>query len=288
VDAAPLRTHLPQLDLELDSVVLKALSRDRDQRYASAGALEQDLGRYLNGFAVSARPQTSWYLMRKWILRHRLAVTGTLAALIAVIAGTVGYIINIRAEQARTLAAKIEADRALDQAKVFAGESLEQQTAAIRTIRDVLTEANRLQRSAVGIPITWQPVIDAAIHGAGRLDRASVSTPQIDQALADCWIRSAELLESRNEKKAAQDKLTQAAQLAADPKSKMLSPQRAEILLTVSRILLQMNETANVYDYLRKVDELIDGMKSDRAVPMLAAASADLRKKLEAIQASQK
>jgi serine/threonine-protein kinase len=74
------------LDGDIDTIVAKCLRPQASDRYASVDALLQDLARYLEGRPILARPQTAWYLCRKFLRRHRYsaALTGALlAALLA-------------------------------------------------------------------------------------------------------------------------------------------------------------------------------------------------------------
>jgi serine/threonine protein kinase len=67
---------------ELDWIVMKALEKDRNRRYDTAGSLAADVQHYLQDEPVSACPPSSWYRFRKLARRHRWALT--LAAVIAV------------------------------------------------------------------------------------------------------------------------------------------------------------------------------------------------------------
>src|SRR6266446_3715934 len=58
---------------DLDAIVLKALAKRPEDRYASASALADDLQRYLSGEPVKARPDTPAYRFSKFVLRHRIA-----------------------------------------------------------------------------------------------------------------------------------------------------------------------------------------------------------------------
>jgi serine/threonine-protein kinase len=71
---------------DIDTIVAKCLRPKPAERYASVDALMQDLGRYLEGRAILARPQTLLYLGGKLLRRHRLSAALTsllLAALVA-------------------------------------------------------------------------------------------------------------------------------------------------------------------------------------------------------------
>ncbi len=74
---------------DLDWIVMKALEKDRDRRYATAGDFAQDLQRFLGGEAILARPPSVTYRMRKFVQRHRGAVLAGTAVTMALVAGTV-------------------------------------------------------------------------------------------------------------------------------------------------------------------------------------------------------
>ena len=59
---------------ELDWIVMKALAKERERRYASAVGLADDLERHLNHEAVSAGPPTAAYRLRKFVRRNRVQV----------------------------------------------------------------------------------------------------------------------------------------------------------------------------------------------------------------------
>ena len=69
---------------DLDTIVLKALKKSPTDRYATADAFAEDLRRYLRGDAVSARPDTITYRLRKLAFRHRSALKGAALAAFAV------------------------------------------------------------------------------------------------------------------------------------------------------------------------------------------------------------
>jgi len=72
------RRQARRLGGDLDNIVLKALAKQPEQRYASVEAFSQDLQRHLQGRPVHARPQSWGYRLRKYASRHRwvLAVGG--------------------------------------------------------------------------------------------------------------------------------------------------------------------------------------------------------------------
>ncbi len=78
-----------RLQGDLDAVVMKALAKDRDQRYESVADLADDLRRYLADQPVQATPPNWPHRMRKWIKRNRaLSIAASIAALAIFVAGT--------------------------------------------------------------------------------------------------------------------------------------------------------------------------------------------------------
>jgi serine/threonine protein kinase len=54
---------------DLDTIVLKALKRNPQERYASVSAFAQDIGNYLQNLPVSARPDSLWYRIGRFTAR---------------------------------------------------------------------------------------------------------------------------------------------------------------------------------------------------------------------------
>ena len=72
---------------DLDSIVLKTLEKDPRRRYATAGDLAADLGRFLNHEPVEALPRRRLYRLRKLVRRNRLAFAAAAAVAAALVAG---------------------------------------------------------------------------------------------------------------------------------------------------------------------------------------------------------
>jgi serine/threonine-protein kinase len=63
-----------RLSGDLDTIVLKAMQKDPQRRYASVDQLADDLGRHLQNLPVLARKDTVGYRTRKFVGRHRVGV----------------------------------------------------------------------------------------------------------------------------------------------------------------------------------------------------------------------
>jgi serine/threonine protein kinase/formylglycine-generating enzyme required for sulfatase activity len=80
--------HVP---LALDAICRRAMQFDPTRRYQSAGALADDLERWLAGEPVSVLPESYWTRLRRWYKRHRTVSVSALVSLITMIVlGLVG------------------------------------------------------------------------------------------------------------------------------------------------------------------------------------------------------
>jgi eukaryotic-like serine/threonine-protein kinase len=73
---------------ELDWVVMKCLEKQSDRRYETANSLARDIQRYLADEPVEARPVSAGYRIRKFIRRHRAAVTTATLFLLTLLTAT--------------------------------------------------------------------------------------------------------------------------------------------------------------------------------------------------------
>jgi len=95
-----------QLSGDLDTILLKALKKSPQERYATIDAFLQDVQSYLHNRPVLARPDSRWYVAKKFVARHRLPMSIGAIALSAVIVATTLALVEARQ-------ATVERDRAL-------------------------------------------------------------------------------------------------------------------------------------------------------------------------------
>jgi serine/threonine protein kinase len=92
-EPAPPRALNKHVPVELETICLKAMEKDPDRRYQTAGALADDLRRYVNRFAILARRAGPITRLRKWARRHPGVAAGVMGMLIlAVLAGLFAYL----------------------------------------------------------------------------------------------------------------------------------------------------------------------------------------------------
>ena len=94
VERAIARRETEQLegfaDRDLANIIRKCLAPLPDDRFSSVRALSDDLGRYLSGLPVLARPQTSIYRLSKFVRRNSWKVAGAVLLVVA-LSGSAGY-----------------------------------------------------------------------------------------------------------------------------------------------------------------------------------------------------
>jgi serine/threonine protein kinase len=141
---------------DLDTIVLTAIRKEPERRYASAEALAHDVERYLNGFPIDARPDSRRYRLGKWMRRHRPVVfaVATVATLLVGWATTVTM-------QSRVVAR--ERDRAQSQAR---------RTTEVRDFLTGLFEASDpyLASARPADSITARELLDAGANRLRQLD----------------------------------------------------------------------------------------------------------------------
>src|SRR5438094_7060284 len=90
--APKLRSLVPMLDRDLETICAKCLERDPNARYRSAGALAEDVERWLEGRSIIARPVSLPVRLWRWSKRNRMTATMTaLSVALATVVGTLSW-----------------------------------------------------------------------------------------------------------------------------------------------------------------------------------------------------
>jgi len=97
------------IDDDVQTILLRALAKERERRYQSAGELARDIRHYLAGEAIAARRDSRFYVFRKTLHRYRAAV-GVVALLIVTLTAALAVSVSARnrAEQERDRARAAE------------------------------------------------------------------------------------------------------------------------------------------------------------------------------------
>ncbi|MEM6672960.1 MAG: serine/threonine-protein kinase [Planctomycetota bacterium] len=174
-------------DVELETIVLKALTKEKERRYPSAGALADDLRRYRNGEPLWARRDSVRYVLAKSIRRYRwraavvaLVFVGTVASTVAIAA------LNRRLQGERDLAIR-QSERANEIGAFFRGSlrSLAPSSARGRTVelREVLDTASaRLREDPPRFPEAELELRESVGIAYRDLGLASEALPHLERA----------------------------------------------------------------------------------------------------------
>jgi eukaryotic-like serine/threonine-protein kinase len=99
---------VPGLDPDLETICLKCLEKDPRQRYQTAAELDAELGRFIDGRPVLARPVSTSGRVARWC-RRKPALAGSMAvAALVLVAGFVGVLWQWRRAEAHAQALRQE------------------------------------------------------------------------------------------------------------------------------------------------------------------------------------
>ncbi|MHC5024272.1 MAG: protein kinase domain-containing protein [Planctomycetota bacterium] len=83
-DPKPPRSINPRVPLDLDTICLKAMEKDPDRRYPTAGEMAEDLEQYLRGELIAARRAGPLRRASKAVRRHPVAAVSSVALVVIV------------------------------------------------------------------------------------------------------------------------------------------------------------------------------------------------------------
>ncbi len=141
-----------QLKGDLDAIVLSALRKEPERRYASVEQLANDIRRHLGGLPVRARADSVWYRAAKFARRNRVAVAA--AALIALtlvggIVATAWQARNARVQAELAQAAQARAEHRFAEVRKLANAVLFDYHDAIKDLAGSTPVRERLVRDAL-------------------------------------------------------------------------------------------------------------------------------------------
>ena len=219
---------------DIETIVAKALEKDRARRYASAAELAADIQRSLKDEPIVARPPSTSYQLQKFARRHRAVVVGVAAVFVVLVSGIVASTWQaVRARRAESAAVlerdrtRVERDRAAAAERVAATErdralSAERQAASQRDRADTEAATAKEQR----LITIWKSLARESV-----LDSAS----RVDDDRAALLARQAMLFNTRipdQPEYLVEEALQQAARL--DPQNHNMLPGSINIFSSVA------------------------------------------------------
>lgn len=196
---------------DLDWIVLKALEKDPGRRYESAGAMAEDLFRFLQHKPVEARPPSMTYLMLRFTRRHRGPVFAGAALLLALVLGAVGTTIGMK----RALDVKEELigkNVELDRQKLALVDYKERLAGLLELNQKMLGEISRMNTNEAQLPAEFEALrnenqslldkvknevanqeryaeeIERLHHANARLEKLVLESKDTDAAVE--WVRA--------------------------------------------------------------------------------------------------
>jgi eukaryotic-like serine/threonine-protein kinase len=153
---------------DIETIVGKALEKDKNRRYASATGLGADIRRYLNHEPISARPPSTTYQIGKFARRNKALVSGVAAVFIVLVAGV------IASTREAVLARRAE-------------KKAQQQTAIAQAVNDflqndLLGQASAYNQAKPDPNITVRTVLDRAAQNVQGKFKAQ---PAVEGAIRD-------------------------------------------------------------------------------------------------------
>ncbi|MHB8448294.1 MAG: tetratricopeptide repeat protein [Rudaea sp.] len=133
---------------DLDTIVLKALQREPQRRYATAAAFAEDLQRFMSGQPIAARRDHTVYRVRKFVGRHRFGVTTATTGLLLLIAA-----LGLAVWQARAKAREAQVSQQVTQflLGLFGGADPTHARGAVLSAQDLLEQGTQRLRANAGM-----------------------------------------------------------------------------------------------------------------------------------------
>ncbi len=120
---------------EVETIVLKCLSKERERRYQTAGEVARDIGHYLTGEPIEAKGDSGLYVLKKTLRRYRIPIFIAVGFVVVLTVGLAAiWGLYLRAEAATRVEAEQRrlADEAKEQAE--ADRSLARRQAYVASI----------------------------------------------------------------------------------------------------------------------------------------------------------
>jgi serine/threonine protein kinase/tetratricopeptide (TPR) repeat protein len=213
-----------QLAGDVNWIVMKALEKDRQHRYPSVSELAADIRRHLEDLPVLAGPPSKLYRVRKFVRRHRVAVSAGALVAASLVAGivAVGWEARVAEERRRdaenhraraaasAAQASIERGRAEDKAREAETQRAEADAQRLEAeaqrgeaeelyggvrdlansmLFDIAEQISELQ----GATAARETLIRKGVEYLNRLSKDPRATPEVRRELADAYLRIGDL-----------------------------------------------------------------------------------------------
>ncbi len=225
-----------ELRRELEWIPLKAMRKDRRERYGSPAELARDLRNYLEGRPLEAGPESAAYRARKMIRRNKGAVAAVTAMVVLLVGGIAGTSIGLF--QARAAA---EAEREARKRETRQRTVAEATSGFLQSVFSSIDPAK-----AQGREITVREVLDEA---AARIAESFGEDAQAESDVREVFGETYHAL-GRYPESLAQ------LQRARELREKTLGPEHRETLTTRHNIAASLIEQDRLDEAARELESV--------------------------------
>ncbi len=176
---------------DVETIVGKALSKDRTRRYQSASEFASDIFRFLNDEPITARPPSAMYQVRKFAKRHRVIAGGVGVAAVGLAGGLGVSLWQLGAtREAKDLLAESNSDleTALSQVTTERDRA-EAVIEQLNQLTQVLLDYEAASRRLIGSISSRRVLAENARDVLSELRRITAGTPWVRGKLAHAYTR---------------------------------------------------------------------------------------------------
>jgi len=188
---------------DLETIILKALAKEPQDRYASAADLAADLSCFLDSRPIRAKKPSLMERLNKWSRRHKQVVAACLAVLLLAVVGLAVSNILVARERSKTRAAYEEVARKQAETAAALQEEAEQRKLAEESFRQAREMLDSFVQASIDDLTAKendedirQAVLLASLPYYQRFIEQTRDNPPLQAELAASHLRVAKILES--------------------------------------------------------------------------------------------
>jgi serine/threonine-protein kinase len=243
----------PKVPRDLETICLKCLRKEPNNRYGNALELADDLRRFVAGEPIKARPVSAWERLRRWCWRNPwlagltgLALTSLLAAIIIWAVLTV----RLSDEKAATAEANVQLAKEKQDAEEARDLAQDQRKLALQSLGSLVTSVQKELKARPDLQPLRRKLLDIALEDLKQASPKTEARISLnDGVLAARQFELGLLLLEEGETAKAGEAFGQAeaiyaAQARADPQDPMPRAMQAQVLMWLGRVALRQNGRA--------------------------------------------
>jgi eukaryotic-like serine/threonine-protein kinase len=270
-DPIPPRQLVETIAPALEAVCLKALRKERGDRYASASELAQDVQRHLADQPVSAYPERRVERLGRWFRKHRTWTVAAVASLIGICLVATIAVAVIEGSRRSEAAARREAELNFTMA----------QKAVDSYLTSVSENTLLKEQDSVDVRNLRQELLQSALQYYQQFVNQRSQDPRLRQELANAYFRVGEITREISSKQQALESFRSAEtiwqQLAdLDPKNDELQGRLAACQIKTGELQRQTGDIQGALNLLSHAQAILEPLAvRNPQVPLYQANLAD-------------